>query len=141
MSQSDSPGAADGIRKVLAAKADALVRRSADDLAALLDDGFIYVNARGKVFDKASYIASYCTSGTIVFLSQAARDFTVSDFGSFAVTALLVDDVFASGGQTVAATCRSLCVFRAVEGRWLWVAGQTMPTVQDPAPPETRNHA
>lgn len=41
----------DEIRGILEAKADALVRRAAADLTALLDPGFIYVNARGTRFD------------------------------------------------------------------------------------------
>jgi hypothetical protein len=44
---------ADEIRAVLAAKGDALVRRSADDMAALLHPDFVYVNTSGRKFDKA----------------------------------------------------------------------------------------
>ncbi len=47
---------ADPIARLLEAKADALVRRSAADLAALLHPGFVSVNAGGKRFDKAGYI-------------------------------------------------------------------------------------
>ena len=47
---------AEEIRTVLSAKADALLRRSADDMAALLHPDFVYVNAAGYKLDKADYI-------------------------------------------------------------------------------------
>jgi len=51
------------IRAVLAAKASALLRRSADDMAALLHPDFVYVNAGGYRLNKAEYIDVGCTSG------------------------------------------------------------------------------
>src|SRR5437588_11505838 len=47
-----------------------LLRRSADDMAALLDPDFVYVNAGGYKLDKAQYIDNGCTSGRTVFRSQ-----------------------------------------------------------------------
>jgi hypothetical protein len=55
------------IRAVLSAKADALLRRSADGMAALLHPDFVYVNAGGYKLNKAQYIDNGCTSGRIVF--------------------------------------------------------------------------
>ena len=66
--------AADRVAKLLQAKADALVRRSAEDLAALLHPDFTYVNAGGFKFDKAGYIYFGCTSGKIVFSEQKFSD-------------------------------------------------------------------
>ena len=40
------------IRAVLSAKVDALLRRSADDLAALLHPDFVYVNAAGYKLER-----------------------------------------------------------------------------------------
>ncbi len=118
----------DDIRAVLTAKADALVRRAADALAALIHDDFVYVNAGGTRFDKAGYIDTYCASGKVLFRAQRIEELEVRSFGSFAVATMIVDDRFSAGGQDIAATYRSLCVFAHTDGGWRWAAGQTMAT-------------
>jgi hypothetical protein len=117
--------AADGIRRLLAVKAEALVARSADALEAILDPLFLYVNAGGGRFDKRSYIDAYCVSGRVIFKVQAFEDLDVRDFGGFAVGTMTVRDQFEYGGKLVAGEYRSLCVFRKAETGWLWSAGQT----------------
>ncbi len=119
---------ADAIRQVLVAKADAMVRRSTDTLAALLHDDFVYVNASGRRFDKIGYVETYCTSGRVVFLEQQIDDLSVREFPGFAVATLTLRDRFSAGGREVQATYRSLCVFADENGKWLWAAGQTMTT-------------
>lgn len=119
---------ADAIRQVLVAKADAMVRRSTDTLAALLHDDFVYVNASGRRFDKTGYVETYCTSGRVVFLEQQIDDLSVREFPGFAVATLTLRDRFSAGGREVQATYRSLCVFADENGKWLWAAGQTMTT-------------
>ena len=114
------------IRAVLAAKASALSRRSADDMAALLHPDFVYVNAGGYKLDKAQYIDVGCTSGKMVFRSQKVSDLEVRQFGEVAVATMVLDDQFALDGREITATFRSLCVFTRKDGRWLWSAGQTM---------------
>lgn len=116
----------DEVRQILEAKADALIRRAADDLAALLHPDFVYVNAGGTTFDKAGYIDTYCTSGRVVFAEQQISALEVKLFAGFAVATFAVNDRFIAGGRAVSATYRSLCVFSHSEGRWLWAAGQTM---------------
>lgn len=118
--------ALDDIRRVLTAKADAVVRRATDELALLLHPDFIYVNASGKTFDKAGYLDTYSASGRIVFTEQRFNDLEVKEFAGFSVATLTVHDKFTAGGQDISATYRSLCVFSHIEGRWLWAAGQTM---------------
>ena len=118
---------ADAIRRLLTAKADAVVRRSATALATLIHDDFVYVNAGGTSFDKTAYIETYCTSGKVVFHEQQIDDLVVREFPGFAVATLTVHDQFSTGGRDVRATYRSLCVFADVNGKWLWAAGQTMP--------------
>jgi hypothetical protein len=121
----------DEISAVLSAKADALLRRSADDMAALLHPDFVYVNASGRKFDKAGYIDNGCTSGRLVFRSQRVSDLDVRLFGDTAVATMVLDDHFVVQGHEVKATYKSLCVFIRKDGKWLWCAGQTM----WPAPP------
>jgi ketosteroid isomerase-like protein len=117
---------ADEIRIVLAAKADALVRRSADDLAALLHPDFVYVNASGRKLDKAVYIDVGCISGRLIFRDQQVSELDVRQFDDFAVATMLLNDRFVFEGKEVAETYRSLCVFSKKAGHWQWIAGQTM---------------
>jgi len=114
------------IRQVLAAKADALVRRAGDDLSALIHPAFIYVNASGTVFDKTSYIDTFCVSGKIVFDHQEVVELLVRPFPGFAVAAMVLNDTFTIGGTRVTGIFRSFCVFSETAGRWQWAAGQTM---------------
>ena len=114
------------IRAVLAAKASALSGRSADDMAALLHPDFVYVNAGGHKLDKASYIHVGCTSGILVFRSQKVSELEVRQVGEAAVATMVLDDHFLLEGREVTASFRSLCVFLRKDGRWLWLAGQTM---------------
>jgi uncharacterized protein (TIGR02246 family) len=114
------------IRAVLLAKADALLRRSADDMAALLHPDFVYVNAGGYKLNKAQYIDNGCTSGRIVFRSQKVNELDVRQLGDVAVATMVLDDQFALEGREITATFKSLCVFTKKDGRWLWLAGQTM---------------
>lgn len=118
--------AVEEIRRILVAKADAVVRRSAIDLLALIHDDFVYVNASGTRFDKASYVETYCTSGKVVFRSQQIDDLVVQSFPGFAVATMVLHDQFVAVGRDVQATYRSLGVFAGVQGKWLWAAGQTM---------------
>lgn len=53
----------DEIRLIVEAKAAALISRKVGDLASLIQDDVVYVNASGRSFNKASYIDAYCTSG------------------------------------------------------------------------------
>lgn len=116
--------AADGIRLLLEAKAAALVARNARDLDALLHGDFVYINAGGRVYDKAGYIEAYCTSGKVVFAQQRFADLAVRLIDGFAVATLSVSDEFRVGERMVSGRYQSLCVFSQALGRW--VAGQTM---------------
>src|SRR5258708_4409327 len=117
---------ADEIRIVLAAKADALVCRSADDLTTLLHPDFVYVNAGGRKLDKAAYIDAGCISGRLVFRDQKVNELDVRQSDGFVVATMLLADRFVFEGREVSETYRSLCVFRKKAGRWQWIAGQPM---------------
>jgi uncharacterized protein (TIGR02246 family) len=121
------------IRAVFAAKADALLRRSADDMATLLHPDFVYVNAGGYKLNKAQYIDNGCTSGRIVFRSQKVSELDVRQLGDVAVATMVLDDHYVQEGREITATFKSLCVFIKKDGRWLWLAGQTMrPSLSKP---------
>ena len=99
---------------MLLAKADAFVRRAPDDLAALIHADFVYVNAGGRAFGKAGYIETYCTSGTILFLSRQVSDLRVTPFDGFAVATMVLADSLQADGQVVTGRFHSLCVFSVV---------------------------
>ena len=116
----------DEIRAVLEAKAEALIARQADCLAAVLHDDFLYVNAGGRRFDKATYIEAYCTSGRVVFAHQGISDLKVKLIDRLVIATLSINDEFRIDGRAVNGRYQSLCVFIRPAGQWLWTAGQTM---------------
>ena len=114
------------IGKVLLAKADAIVGRTAGKLDALIHPDFLYVNAAGRSFDKAGYIETYCTSGKIVFAEQRISQLSVAQESQGVAEATFVaHDRFIMDGRTIEATYQSLCVFVASPQGWKWIAGQT----------------
>ena len=114
------------IRALLTAKSSALVRRSAEDIAALLHRDFIYVTAGGRTLTKADYIDVSCISGKVVYASQTVRELEIRRFEDFTVATMLVDDQLTLDDREISATFRALGVFTNPDGRWLWAAGQTM---------------
>jgi uncharacterized protein DUF4440 len=113
------------IRAAVAAKSNALVRRSAADLAALIHSDFLYVTAGGKTLTKADYI-DVAVKGRFVYRDQQVRELDVRLFGTIAVASMLMDDQYEIEGRPVAETFYGLSVFNYIDGHWLWVAGQTM---------------
>lgn len=116
------------IRRLLDAKTDAILRRDPAALDALLDAGFVYLNASGRTLDKAGYVETYCVSDQVVFLSQEITDLRVTPHDGFAIALLALHDRFRVHDRVIEGDYRSLCVFRMTEGSWRWAAGQTMPT-------------
>jgi len=113
------------IAAILMAKADALIRGAADDLAALIHPDFVYVNARGVSFTKTSYIDGYCRSGEVVFHEQRVGDLETRQLGEIAIASFLVHDRYTAKGTAVTATYVSMAMFARVGDRWLWVSGHT----------------
>jgi hypothetical protein len=113
------------IRTALAAKASALVRRSADDMAVLMHPDFVHVTAGGRTLTKADYIDVFIKSANVVYHSQEGRELEVHLYGTVAVATMVVDDRCAIDGREITETFRALSVFAYTDGRWLWAAGQT----------------
>ena len=113
------------IRAVVAAKSSALVRRSADDMAALIHPDFLFVTAGGKTLTKADYI-DVAVNGKFVYHDQQTRELEVRLFGTTAVASMVVDDEYTIDDREVTANFFGLSVFTWADGRWLWIAGQTM---------------
>ena len=124
----------DEIRAVLAAKSNALVRRSAADMNTLLRPNFLVVTAGGKTITKADYIDVGIT-GNLVFHGQEVRELEVRLFDETAVASMLVDDWYTVDGREVIETYSALSVFTRVDGRWLWAAGQAMVPSPGRVPP------
>ena len=117
---------AEQIRTLIAGKANALIRKDADHLSALLHPDFLYVNARGMSFGKTSYIEDFCLSPHLRFERQDVTELQVRELHGFAFAAMILDEVFFFEGKTTAAAYRSLCIFPNIAGRWYWAGGQTM---------------
>ena len=113
------------IRAVLLAKASALVRRSADDMAILMHPDFVHVTAGGRTLTKADYLDVFFKSDNVVYRSQQVRELEVHLFDTVAVATMVVDDQCAIDGREISETFRALSVFTWKDGRWLWAAGQT----------------
>ena len=113
------------IRAAVAAKSSALLRRSADDMAALIHSDFLFVTAGGKTLTKADYI-DVAVNGKFVYHNQQVRELEVRLFGTTAVASMLIDDQYEIEGRGVSETFYGLSVFSWTDGRWLWAAGQTM---------------
>jgi hypothetical protein len=109
----------------LLAKASALVRRSADDMAALMHPDFVHVTAGGRTLTKADYIDVFIKSDKVVYHSQEVRELEVRLFDTVAVANMVVDDRCAIDGREITETFLALSVYAWKDGRWLWVAGQT----------------
>ncbi len=113
------------IRAAVAAKSSVLVRRSAEDMAALIHPDFLYVTAGGKTLTKADYI-DVAVNGRFVYHDQQVRELEVRLFGTTAVASMIMDDRYAIEGREVSETFYGLSVYSWIDGRWLWAAGQTM---------------
>jgi uncharacterized protein (TIGR02246 family) len=113
------------IRAVLAAKASALVRRSAEDMAALMHPDFVHVTAGGRTLTKADYLDVFLNADRVLYRSQVVRELEVRLFDTVAVATMVVDDQCVIDGREITETFHALSVFTWKDGRWLWVAGQT----------------
>lgn len=113
------------IRAAVSAKTSALIRRSAEDMAALIHPDFLYVTAGGKTLTKADYI-DVAVNGRFVYHDQQVRELEVRLFGTTAVASMVMDDSYAIEGREVSETFYGLSVYSWIDGRWLWAAGQTM---------------
>ena len=120
------PSIAEHVRQVLEAKAEALVGRNHHALDELIDAEFTYLNADGKLFDKAGYIEAYCLSGALCFVEQQTSELAVKPLDGLAIATMSLADTFRIDGQIVSGRFRSLAVLRPSSGRWRWLAGQTM---------------
>lgn len=116
----------DEIKAMLAAKANALVQRSAADMAALIHRDFIYVTAGGRTLTKADYIDVFVTTDKVAYRSQTFTDLALRQFEGFTVATLTTNDDLTLDGRDVVATFNSLYVFTKPDSRWLWAAGQAM---------------
>lgn len=114
------------IAEILRAKAAALVARSAADMAALLDDRFVYVNAGGRRVERDGYLAAFTGDGPWHFVSQEVSDLLVTAYDGFAIATMTLHDVFDTPTGHYNGQLRSLAVFRRTPHGWRWSGGQTM---------------
>jgi ketosteroid isomerase-like protein len=114
------------IEAMLHAKAAALVARSAEAMAAVLDDPFVYVNAGGRRVEREGYLAAFSGVGPLHFVSQRISDLEVAGHDGLAIATMTLHDVIDAPGGRFDGTLRSLAVFRRTTHGWRWSGGQTM---------------
>lgn len=112
------------IETLLNDKADALVKQNTEKLNMLLAPSFVYVNSHGKKSNKNQYVDQF-SSGLLKFKSQRFENIEITDFGTFAVATMTVHDEFEYSGTPYKGLFHSLSVFKKVESKWYWAAGQT----------------
>lgn len=126
MSSTAEEAPEEAIGAILRAKAAALVARSADAMAALLDTPFVYVNASGRRVDTQGYLAAFTGDGPLRFVSQRISDLEVNAFAGFAIATMTLHDVFDAPQGRFDGLLRSMAVFRHTPNGWRWSGGQTM---------------
>jgi uncharacterized protein YigE (DUF2233 family) len=114
------------VRDLVLKKGRALVERNAVDLDKIIHSNFVYLNAGGRLFDKAGYIRDYCRSDSLVFLDQTLIELNVNAIDEFVVATMVLLDRIAINGKEHVGRVKSMCVFSKASGNWLWAAGQTM---------------
>jgi hypothetical protein len=113
------------VRAVITAKSKALVSRSADEIGALIHADFLYVTAGGRTLTKADYI-DVAINGKVVYHDQKVSELEVRLFGTTAVASMVTHDQYTIDDREVTASFHALSVFSWLDGRWVWVSGQTM---------------
>ena len=99
--------------------------QSADEIAALIHSDFLYVTAGGKTLTKADYI-DVAINGKVVYRDQQMSDLEVRLFGTTAVASMVTHDQYVIDDREVSASFYALSVFNYMDGRWIWIGGQTM---------------
>jgi hypothetical protein len=115
------------IFEILTIKAKALIEQSEKTLNEILDPQFVYIDSLGNRSSKRQYITLYCKSKKMKFIKQRFGNIEIQDFDSFVVTTMNVVDQYEFLGEAFTGTFKAMCIFRKVNGKWLWCAGQTMP--------------
>ena len=94
-------------------------------MAALIHPNFLYVTAGAKTLTKDDYV-DVAVRGKFVYHDQQVSELEVRLFGTTAVASMVIEDKYTIDDREVTATFYGLSVFSWADGRWLWVAGQTM---------------
>ncbi|WP_166678822.1 nuclear transport factor 2 family protein [Kribbella voronezhensis] len=108
-------------------RADALARRDAERLLALLHPDFHWTSHRGEQFDRERYVASN-TSGPLVWHTQVLTDIEVVVVaGDAAVLRCVVTDQVDSGSGVESFRMPMTQTWVLVAGRWVCLAGHAGP--------------
>ena len=113
-------------------RADALAAQDWAVVETQLHEDFVYTNSRGERLMKEGYL-EFLRDGPLRWNRQWLEDALVVVAGSTAViTGLVFDDVVIDGEEKVL-TFSTTQTYAFVDGRWLYVAGQTAPTSSSPS--------
>ena len=107
-------------------RADALAAQDWAVVDAQLHDDFVYTNSLGERLTKDAYL-TFLRHGPLRWHRQWLEDALVVVEGDTAViTGLVFDDVVIDGAEQVL-TFSTTQTYTRVDGRWLYLAGQTAP--------------
>jgi hypothetical protein len=114
----------------LDARTTALIQGNKAVLADLFIDSFIYSNAHGRVFDKATYLDLFVGSPDLVWQSQEASDVKILVYDNVAIISCMVHDNASYKGDAFDAYFRSTHTLLNNDGKWKFVASHTSPIVE-----------
>jgi hypothetical protein len=115
----------DELIQLLNTRSTALVEGNLEFFEQILTDDFIYTNAGGKVFDKATYLEFFIKSGKMKWQTQELDDFNIRRYGNIAVIICRIYDQASYQGKEFEGYFRSTQVFVKQSDGWRYVAGQT----------------
>lgn len=125
-----SPQQEEILLAVLDARTNALVQGDKAILGNLFVDSFIYTNAQGRRFDKATYLELFVGSTDLVWQSQEASEVEIFVYDNVAVMSCLVHDIASYQGNAFDAYFRSTHTLMNNGGQWKFVASHTSPHVE-----------
>jgi ketosteroid isomerase-like protein len=117
----------EAVRRLVAERTAALVRKDVTALEHILAPAFVYTNASGEVLDKDSYLARYIHDSDVRWLSQVTEEVAVRVVGETAVVTCRVQDRAEFNGRLLDATFRSTYVYVRDAAGWRCLAGHTGP--------------
>ncbi len=126
-------GASDGdykeISQTLTRKSMALIDQDTVFLAAQIDEGFSYINSKGKLLNKTTYINTI-SKGKLKFISQRAEITSIVKIKQVYYLTANLKDEFIYEGKTVVAAYNTVNIFVKRRGKFYWIFGQSTEVVK-----------
>lgn len=125
-----SPHHEEALLAALNARTTALIHGDKDRLGELFIDGFIYTNAQGRKFTKASYLELFVGSEDLVWQAQEASEIEILVYDNVGIISCVVHDKASYKGDAFDAYFRSTHTLMNINGEWQFVASHTSPHLE-----------